>query len=132
MIRNVLQSDAAEARDLFDAAAVLRVFELAFVDRGADARDSSAMAGLENNVFAPQRPDVPHGAGGRGRQFRSFSWAYFSVLRENSKWPLTSTPANVVIAGGKLRDPHDARLFRADHPDRHDTRIARQASARGG
>ena len=101
MIRNVLQSDAAEARDLVTPAAVLRVFGFGVLPAALmlmiPVQWPAWKTLLRRNAQMCLAALVVVGG-----NFAAFSGAYFSVLRENSEIALTSTPANVVIAGGKL------------------------------
>ena len=101
MIRNVLQSDAAEARDLVTPAAVLRVLGLgvlpAILILLVPVRWPAWRTLLRRNAQICLVALLIVGG-----NFAAFSGAYFSVLRENSEIALTSTPANIVIAGGKL------------------------------
>ena len=100
MIWNVLQSDAAEARDLVTPAAVLRVFCFGVLPAALMLMISVQWPAwktlLRRNAQMCLAALVVVGG-----NFAAFSGAYFSVLRENSEIALTSTPANVVIASGE-------------------------------
>ncbi len=100
-IRNVFQTDSAEAGDLTTWAAVAWVGGL-----GVAPALAIALVRIEWPAWKPLL-----GANLRGcalvfalvvANLAAFSNDYFSVLREQQAIVFTSTPANVVIAGGNL------------------------------
>ncbi len=101
MIRNVLQTNPAEARDLTTLSAVLRIGGLgvlpAFAIMMAPVSWPSwkplMLGNLKWSLAALALVLL---------NFAVFSGTYFSVLREQREVALKSTPANVVFAGTKL------------------------------
>lgn len=101
MIRNVFQTDPAEARDLTTWAMVAWVGGLGLAPALA--------VGLVRLEWPAWKPLLRANLRGCALalavvlvNFAAFSNDYFSVLREQQAIVFTSTPANVVIAGGKL------------------------------
>ena len=101
MVRNVFQTDPAEARDLLTATALLWV-----VGMGVAPAALIVFAPVRWPAWKPlMRSNATACLGAvavAGVNFGAFSGAYFSVLRENVDVAFTATPANVFIAGGKL------------------------------
>ena len=119
MIRNVLQTDAAEARDLTTWALVTRVFALGVVPAGLilfTRIDWPAWKPLLRNNLKGSLVALAV----VGLNFAAFSGAYFSIMREQKDVVLKSTPANVVMAATKLASALHAPLFGAGraHRDR--------------
>ncbi|MFN3890206.1 MAG: phosphoethanolamine transferase [Beijerinckiaceae bacterium] len=101
MIRNVLQTDSAEARDLTTFALVMRVFVLGVVPAAL-----ILFARIDWPAWKPLlRSNLKGGLTALavvGVNFAVFSGAYFSVMREHKDVVFKSTPANVVMAASKL------------------------------
>ena len=101
MIRNILQTDPAEARDLINWGTIVHVLGYGILPALA-----VILAPIAWPAWKPLlRANVAGAAGALalvGGSVALFSGAYFSILREQHEVELSFTPANVVMAVGKL------------------------------
>lgn len=101
MVRNVFQTDSAEAGDLVTFAAIAWVVGL-----GMAPAVGIALVRIDWPAWKPLLRSNLRGCalalGVVVANFAVFSGDYFSVLREQQAIVFMSTPANVVMAGGKL------------------------------
>ena len=129
MLRNVLETNPAEAGDLMTGRAVAWIVVLGILPAVAIF--------LAPLTWRPARQLLPRNAfmsfaaaATAGLTFLSFSGGYFSLMREDREAVLKSTPANVVIAGVRLHNRSKRVKNIVIAPVGEDARLARPAGAR--